>query len=321
MLTRNNISNHKIANLLKCAILCIILFTSCNNGNKKPYDPDKPTVSVTIEPYRYFVEQIAGDDVNINVMVPAGSSPETYEPTARQMIELSNSTLYFKVGEIGFEKTWGKKLQQNAPKTKFIDTSTGIDLAKTSGGNIDPHTWMSLKSAEIITANIAGALIDMYPDKAKEYKKNYWNYRKHLNNLQDKMDKLYFSIADGRQTSFVIYHPILTYFAKDNGFEQYALEEEGREPSINQMQAIIDKAKEEDITVLFIQKEFANKNVQTFIKETGVKPIEINPLSYDWEAQMLFIMKCMTDARKSEKGSTKTWIRQSAEKENSNKSE
>lgn len=295
MLTFNDISNRRAVRLMGCAILCIFLLTSCNNGKKKSYDPGKPTVSVTIEPYRYFVEQIAGDDVNINVMVPAGSNPETYEPTAQQMVDLSNSALYFKVGEIGFEKTWSKKLQQNAPRTKFVDTSAGIDLAKTPGGNTDPHTWMSVENAKTITANIAGALMDMYPEKAERYKKNYWNYRKHLSKLRDKMDKMHFSVTNGRKTSFVIYHPILTYFAKDYGFEQYALEEEGREPSIKQLQAIIDRAKREDINVLFIQKEFANKNIQTFIKETGVKPIEINPLSHDWESQMLFIMECLTD--------------------------
>ena len=59
-------------------------------------------MSVTIEPFRYFVEQIAGDKVSVNVMVPAGSNPETYEPTPQQMVKLSNSTLYFKVGRIGF---------------------------------------------------------------------------------------------------------------------------------------------------------------------------------------------------------------------------
>lgn len=279
-------------------ILCVILAGCKGNHGKKEFDPSKPTVSVTIEPFRYFVEQIAGNDVNVNVMVPVGSNPETYEPTAQQMVDLSKSALYLKVGEIGFEKTWMGKLQQNAPKMKVIDTSAGINLEKTKGGNIDPHTWMSIKSAEIITANIAGALMDMFPAKAEQYKKNYRNYRAHLRKLQEKMDKMDFSVKEGRQTSFVIYHPILTYFAKENHLEQFALEEEGREPSINQLQQIIDIAKAEDINVLFIQKEFANRNIQTFIQATGVHPIEINPLSYYWEKEMLHIMECMTKARK-----------------------
>lgn len=297
---------------LLLAVCCLL--TGCQKTSKGKYDPNKPTVSVTIEPFRYFVEQIAGDDVNVNVMVPAGSNPETYEPTPQQMMELSKSVLYFKVGEIGFEKTWMKKLQQNAKNMKVIDTSAGIELQNTKSGNVDPHTWMSIESAKIITANIAGALMDMYPDKAAKYKKNYWSYRSRLEKLQTKMDKLDFSVEGGRQTSFVIYHPILTYFAKEYGLEQLAIEEEGREPSINQLQQLINLSKAEDINVLFIQKEFANRNIQTFIKATNVKPIEINPLSYDWEGEMLHIMECITKSRKGFKASEKAWIRQSVKR-------
>lgn len=284
--------------VLYLIILCAILSGCKGKSDKKEFDPSKPTVSVTIEPFRYFVEQIAGEDVNVNVMVPAGSNPETYEPTAQQMVKLSQSILYFKVGKIGFETTWMKKLQQNAKNMKVIDTSAGIDLLKTKGGNIDPHTWMSFQSAKIITANIAGALMDAFPDKAKIYKENYRKYQTHLNELEAKMDQYDFSVKYGRQRSFVIYHPILTYFAKERHLEQIPLEEEGREPSISQLKDIINMAKSEDINLLFVQKEFANRNVQTFIKETGVKPIEINPLSYDWEGQMLYIMKCMANSTK-----------------------
>lgn len=295
-------------------LLVASLLTSCKGNKSKAFDPSKPTVTVTIEPFRYFVEQIAGDDVNINVMVPAGSNPETYEPTPRQMVDLGNSVLYFKVGEIGFEKTWMNKLKKNAPKMKVIDTSAGINLAKTKSGYTDPHTWMSLKNAETITANIAGALMEMFPDKADEYKKKYWEYRTHLNQLSDKMDDYYFSVKYGRQTSFVIYHPILTYFAREYSLEQYPLEDEGREPSISQIQDIINRAKSEDINVLFVQKEFANRNIQTFIDATHVEPIEINPLSYDWEGQMLYIMKCIARSRKSERAAIKTWTRQEIER-------
>lgn len=297
--------------LFMLILLSVTLLTSCKGNKDKGFDPSKPTVTVTIEPFRYFVEQIAGEDVNINVMVPAGSNPETYEPTPKQMVDLGNSVLYFKVGEIGFEKTWMEKLHKNAPKMKIIDTSAGIDMAKTKSGYIDPHTWMSIKNAQIITANIAGALMEMFPDKADAYKQKYWEYRKHLNELAEKMDHYYFSVSEGRQTSFVIYHPILTYFARDYGLEQYPLEDEGREPSISQIQDIINRAKSEDINVLFIQKEFTNRNIQTFIDATQVKPIEINPLSYDWEGQMLYVMKCISESRKSDKASQRAWIRQS----------
>ena len=37
----------------------------------------KPTVTVTIPPYQYFVDKIAGDKVDVNVMVSHGNNPET----------------------------------------------------------------------------------------------------------------------------------------------------------------------------------------------------------------------------------------------------
>lgn len=274
------------------------MLASCKNGKgynngKKDLDPNKPTVTVTIEPFRYFVEQIAGNDVNVNVMVPAGSSPETYEPTPQQMVDLSQSGFYFKVGQIGFEKTWMKKLQQNAPDMKVIDTSAGIRMLKTQSGNIDPHTWMSIKSADIITSNIAKALMEKYPKKAEEYKKRLRDFRKNkLDKLQNEIDKYQSSIKGEKQKSFVIYHPTLTYFAKENGLKQYAIEEEeGREPSITQLKELIQRAKSEDINLIFVQKEFSNRNIQVFIDATHSKAVEINPLSYDWEGQMLMITK------------------------------
>lgn len=283
--------------LSSCMITgCICMLASCKNGNsynngKKDLDTNKPTVTVTIEPFRYFVGQIAGNDVNVNVMVPAGSSPETYEPTPQQMVDLSQSVFYFKVGQIGFEKTWMKKLQQNAPDMKVIDTSAGIRMLKTQSGNIDPHTWMSIKSADIITSNIAKALMEKYPKKAEEYKKRLRDFRKNkLDKLQNEIDKYQSSIKGEKQKSFVIYHPTLTYFAKENGLKQYAIEE-GREPSITQLKELIQRAKSEDINLIFVQKEFSNRNIQVFIDATHSKAVEINPLSYDWEGQMLLITK------------------------------
>lgn len=296
------------------------LLTSCKGNKSKDFDPSKPTVTVTIEPYRYFVEQIAGNDVNVNVMVPAGSSPETYEPTPKQMVDLGNSVLYFKVGEIGFEKTWMEKLHKNAPKMKIVDTSERIEPAKTKSGYVDPHTWMSVDNVKTMSYTIRDELSMMYPDKAKKYFKRCEEFNERLKKLRDKMDTMYLGIRIGgvrvngnRPSSFVIYHPVLTYFAREYDLEQFALEDEGREPSIQQIQKLINLAKSEEISVLFVQKEFANRNIQTFINATGVKPIEINPLSYDWEKQMLLIMKSITQNTVSGKAALKAKKRREAE--------
>ena len=264
-----------------------------------------PTVTVTIEPYRYFVEQIAGDKVKVNVMVPAGSNPETYEPTAQQMVNLSNSTLYFKVGRIGFEETWMKKLTDNAPYMIVIDTSKGITPAKTAGGVTDPHTWMSTTSAKYITNNICKVLCAVLPKDSAYFAKRQMQFNKVIGKVNQQTSHFLKCAKKARETMthqktqkipFVIYHPALTYFAKDNGLAQYPIEEEGREPSIAQLQELIDRAKREQIKTVFIQKEFANRNTQTFIDATGATPIDINPLAYDWEKEMVAIAQKLAES-------------------------
>ncbi len=286
-------------------ILCVAL-AGCKGTQKKNGAGNTPTISVTIEPFRYFVNQIAGNKVDVNVMVPAGSNPETYEPTPQQMVKLSESAIYLKVGNIGFEQTWMKKLTDNAPDMKVIDTSVGITPAKTAGGVADPHTWMSTQSARTISENICKALCELLPSDSTYFKQQQEKFvanvirqvekdmSPYLQQAKEAREKL----TQRKETRFpfVIYHPALTYFAKDHGFDQLPIEEEGREPSIAQLQALIDKAKKEQIKTVFIQKEFANRNTQTFIDATGAQSIEINPLAYDWAKQMVDISQKMAES-------------------------
>ncbi len=294
--------------ILYLIILCVV-FAGCKGTQKKSATKaDKPMVTVTIEPFRYFVNQIAGDKVDVNVMVPAGSNPETYEPTPQQMVKLSESSLYLKVGKIGFEETWMKKLTDNAPDMKVIDTSVGITPAKTAGGVEDPHTWMSTQSARTISQNICKALCNLLPGDSTYFKQQQEKFVLNVVcQVETDMTPFFHQAKEAREKltqrkekrfPFVIYHPALTYFAKDHGFDQLPIEEEGREPSIAQLQALIDKAKKEQIKTVFIQKEFANRNTQTFIDATGAQSIEINPLAYDWARQMVDIAKKMAESYK-----------------------
>ncbi len=275
-------------------ILCVIL-AGCKGTPQKQADSgkasgtEKPavtvTVTVTISPYKYFVDQIAKGKVDVNVMVSNGNNPETYEPYAQQMMELSKSALYLKVGSIGFEQTWMKKLQDNAPDMKVIDTSVGIKPAKTPGGNIDPHVWMSCSNARIIASNILKALCELEPKNKAFFEKNYQS----LLSIIDKRDstiKESFKKDPDLVRKFVIYHPILTYFARDYQLEQLAIEEEGREPSASQLKSLIQRARKEKIKFCLIQAEFANRNTTTFINESHTKPMDINPLQGDWNRAM-----------------------------------
>lgn len=247
---------------------------------------DKPVVTVTIEPLRYFTERIAGDRMHVVTMIPSGCSPETYEPTAQQMVDLANSEMYIKVGSLGFEHTWMKRLRANAPHLIVIDSSEGIHPTLTANGGNDPHTWTSPANAMRMARNIYRSLT-MIDAKDSLY------FRARLDSLCDMIAHTDATIAnrlmDLQHRSFVIYHPALTYFAADYGLRQLAIEEEGREPSAQMLQGLIDKARKEDVRLIFVQREFANRNTDIVSRGTGARVVEVNPLSYDWEKEMLRI--------------------------------
>mgnify|MGYP002243482250 CR=1 FL=1 len=79
-------------------------------------------------------------------MVPKGSSPETYDPTPQQLVNLDKSTAYLRIGYIGFEQAWMDKLTSNAPHLKVFDTSKGIDLSMRRTQPCDHHRLLSHRS-------------------------------------------------------------------------------------------------------------------------------------------------------------------------------
>jgi len=105
-------------------IISITLF-SCNGNQQKN---DKPVITVSILPQEYFVRQIAGDHFSINVMIPPGASPATYEPTPSQLAELSRADLYLKMGYTGFEMAWMDKITASNQQMEVVNLSDGIDL-------------------------------------------------------------------------------------------------------------------------------------------------------------------------------------------------
>ena len=87
-------------------------------------------VTVTIETQRFFAERIAGDKFVIHCVVPSGQSPETYDPTPKQMVQIGQSEAYLQIGYIGFEQVWMQKIRENNSDLKIFDVSKGMQFVK-----------------------------------------------------------------------------------------------------------------------------------------------------------------------------------------------
>ena len=277
------------------------LLLGCNAKREKTDN----LIIVTIEPLRYFADRIAGDGYMVETLVPEGSDPESYDPTPMQMMRLSEARLYFKVGYLGSEVMWEETIENTVGEEAMIDTSNGFDYELSGGcqghhhhdgdhhhhhGIGDPHTWASAEGARVIAGNIKKALVKTYPDNRELFEENYKTLLAEIDSVEQEIKKLLQPVT---ARGFMIYHPSLTYFAREFGLKQLPIELEGKEPSPYQLRKLIDTVRSEGVQLIFIQREFDKKQAQSIAKETGCRMVEIAPLVYDWPEQMKHIARSL----------------------------
>lgn len=271
----------------------IFLLTSCTINTNKT----KPVISVSIIPQKYFVEKIAGDNFDINVLIPPGASPATYDLTPAQIIEMTKSKIYFKIGHIEFEKNWLDNISLEYPQLNIIDNSIGIDLLENENndyghhhGFIEPHTWMKPENVKIIANSIYEAILKLDKENETFYTNNFNLFISEIDSLHR---KLFLQLQDVQSRNFIIYHPALTYFAEAYNLHQISIETEGKNPSAFHIKQIIDTAKSRNIKIVFIQKQFNQEKAKTIAHEIGGSVIPIDPLDYNWHDQLLSISKAL----------------------------
>ena len=259
----------------------------------------KPLVAVSIVPQETFVKAVAGDLVDVVVMIPPGKSPENYAPTPQEIEGFSRASRYFTIG-IPAEDASILPRTKNLNKNMII-ADTAADVRKVYPdrefvpGSRDPHTWMSPKRAKIMIGTIARELSAQDPANAEVYSQNADKYIKELDYLDSEIRA---SLLGLQGKSFIIYHPSLGYFADDYGLVMLALEEEGKKATPKNLMDLVDTAKRENIKVVFYQAETDSRQAKTFASEIGGRAQMVDPLSADYIANLRGISQTFADVLK-----------------------
>ena len=266
----------------------------------------KPLVSVSIPPQKYFVEKIAANTLDINVIIPAGTDEHNFDFKPATMKKLEKSDIYFTIG-LEFERVFADKFQSNFANLQVIDTGKDLRNLATSHTHSkdehhthkhsnshethsenDPHIWLDPILVKIQVSTIAKALIAKYPQNKALYEANLAQFQAELDALNAEISALF---EKSKNKKFIIYHPSLAYFAARYHLVQIPVEIEGKEPKTKDLQRLMSVAKKENIKTIFVQKGFSQNAAKSLAKELKASVVELNHLSDDYSKNLLEIAK------------------------------
>ena len=263
------------------ALACMIAVSGCiTPEGEKVAGEEGIGVVVTILPQADFVENVGGDRVQVTVMVPPGASSHTYEPTASQLKEVSKAKVYFKIGSgVEFEQAQMDKILGVNPDMQVVDCAEGITkLGK------DPHIWNSPINAIVMVENICDGLCQMDPEHEAYYIANRDKYLQELNDVDIYIHERLDGFTGNRV--FMIYHPAFGYFAAEYALTQIAIEHKGKAPTPKVIQDCVDKARQYNLSYIYVAPQFATKDAETIAHEIGGQPVFMDPLPRDYIANM-----------------------------------
>ena len=251
-------------------------------------------IFVSILPQKAFVERIGGEYVNVHVMVGPGQSPATYEPTPKQMAKLTKADIYFRIGT-PFETVWMDRIAASNPALTIIDARDVITLRDVERNDFlvaaargnhshnhglkDPHIWTDPLNVKNFMRHFTDKLAVLYPNYATFFWNNYQQVAVQLDELDGKIQAMFKNTSTKQ---FLVFHPSWGYFADRYGLAQISIELEGKTPNAKELAAVIDYATQHNITRVFVQKQFGQKDAQAVANAIKGKVVVVDPLAEDY---------------------------------------
>lgn len=275
---------------------------------------------VSIPPQAFFVQQIGGSHVTVDVLLVPGKNHDTFSPSPDQMARLAKADIFFTIG-LPYERAVVKKIDDSFKNLKVVNTAEGIVLRKMEGhhthdhgngiheghpsdaspesegeGN-DPHTWLNpilvIQQAETILK----CLISVDPENTSLYTANFETFKEKLKDLDSTIRTLLEPVKGGR---VFVFHPAFGYFTDAYGLKQVPVEIEGKSPKAQELSHFITMAKENKVRVVFVQK-YSNQNAAKKIASAvNGAVVELDPLEETYFDTLLSIAEKMASALKKE---------------------
>ena len=268
-----------------------LLFAACGNTNNEADKKEDLTIVTTFYPIYDFTKEIVGDEGNVKLLIPAGTEPHDFEPSAKERAEISDADVFvYNSSDMEFFVD-SLKDSVDSKQTLMIEAAKGIDRLESQEADeheeseeghdhaheYDPHVWLDPVLAIKEVRTIAGELGEKYPDKKEIFTKNADAYIKKLEALDQKYSE---ELKNATNRTFVTQHAAFAYLANQYNLEQVAISgvSPDQEPTPSRLAELKEFVKKNNIKVIYFEENASSKVAETLSNETGVKLEVLNPL-------------------------------------------
>ncbi|WP_127551284.1 metal ABC transporter solute-binding protein, Zn/Mn family [Paenibacillus amylolyticus] len=290
-------------------ILTLLVLSACgqDSSNSAKIVEGKVNVVTTFYPVYAFTTAIGGEDANVINLLPTGVEPHDWTPKSQDIVNTSKAQLflYNGAGLEGWVPNFLKSLNSDT-QVKSVAVSEGVKLLTAEGDDghghgeehedehadehtdeatsedvadhhIDPHTWVSPKSAMIMAENIKNSLVEADPDHKAGYEQRYEELRTKLETLDQRFTD---ELANVPNNEIVVSHQAFGYLARDYGLTQHAIMglSPDAEPTGQDIVKLAKLVKDEGIKYIFFEELVSDKLAKTLASEAGVETMVLNPV-------------------------------------------
>lgn len=298
--------------LAAAGLTLLFVLAGCGkNASSGTIVEGKVNVITSFYPIYEFAKTIGGEEANVINLLPTGVEPHDWTPRSQDILNASKAQLflYNGAGLEGWVPNFLKGLGADA-KVKTVEVSQGIDLIEAEGDDghghgeeagheaetdsdheeetaahqVDPHTWVSPKSAIIMAENIKNSYIEVDPEHKEAYEARYQELLGQLQALDAKFTEQLSSLP---KKEIVVSHQAFGYLCRDYGLTQHAIMglSPEAEPRAQDLVALSKLVKEKGIRYVFFEELVSDKLAKTLASEAGVDTLVLNPVEGLTKAQ------------------------------------
>ena len=286
-----------------------IVLIACSGGTEAgcpETDGRSLNVVVTTPMMGEFVSQVAGDNVNLTILMPPEADPHTYEPAPQDAGLIADADLVFYTG-LKYEPAAVVKLLENSACSQEILAEIGENVFpiefKEGGhddhddhgeeghddeeghdeheghdhGAYDPHFWFDPGRVVYAVEYIESKLSEFDPDNESDYQSSLATYKSELSGLTGQVSDL-LSTVPSQNRKLITTHESLGYLEAKFGLQVLSTIipdlDSSNEISPAQLVDVIDVIEDNNVKVIFIESEAPSVYAETIVTETGIKAVE-----------------------------------------------